>query len=170
MSKRVITLTAAALVAAGIASLSSAATAAPVVNALALKNAAATNIETVRWGRGWGPGFGWGLGAGIVGGAIIGGALAAPYYYGYGPYYRAPYYYGPGPYPAPAPAYGPPPGYGPGYAPAPPPGYGPGYAPAPPPGPGGGDGAAAYCSQKYRTYDPATGTFMGNDGARHPCP
>jgi BA14K-like protein len=28
----------------------------------------------------------------------------------------------------------------------------------------------AYCSQRYRSYDPASGTFLGYDGLRHPCP
>src|SRR5664279_575381 len=27
-----------------------------------------------------------------------------------------------------------------------------------------------YCAQRYRSYDPASGTFMGRDGMRHPCP
>src|ERR1700739_3941908 len=31
----------------------------------------------------------------------------------------------------------------------------------------GGD--ASYCAQRYRSYDPASGTFMGYDGRRHPC-
>jgi hypothetical protein len=30
--------------------------------------------------------------------------------------------------------------------------------------------AVAYCSQRYRSYDPASGTFLGYDGVRHPCP
>ena len=30
--------------------------------------------------------------------------------------------------------------------------------------------AAAYCAQRYRSYDPASGTFLGYDGMRHPCP
>jgi hypothetical protein len=30
--------------------------------------------------------------------------------------------------------------------------------------------ANAYCEQKYRSYDPASGTYMGYDGERHPCP
>ena len=30
--------------------------------------------------------------------------------------------------------------------------------------------AAAYCAQRYRSYDPASGTFLGYDGIRHPCP
>jgi hypothetical protein len=84
---------------------------------------------------------------GFAAGAIIGGALAAPYYYGYGPaYYPAPYYGYGAPYPAPYP----PPAY-----------YG--------GGPVGGDDVS-YCAQRYRSYDPRTGTFLGLDGARHPCP
>ena len=59
----------------------------------------------------------------------------------------APYYYGYGPYP---------------YYSAP---Y-PYYAPQP----YGGPDAVAYCAQRYRSYDPRTGTFMGLDGLRHPCP
>jgi len=34
--------------------------------------------------------------------------------------------------------------------------------------PGGGD--ASYCAQRYRSYDPASGTYLGFDGLRHPCP
>jgi hypothetical protein len=30
--------------------------------------------------------------------------------------------------------------------------------------------ANAYCEQKYRSYDPASGTYLGYDGQRHPCP
>jgi hypothetical protein len=30
--------------------------------------------------------------------------------------------------------------------------------------------AAAYCSARFRSYDPATGTYLGYDGRRHPCP
>jgi BA14K-like protein len=30
--------------------------------------------------------------------------------------------------------------------------------------------AVAYCAQRFRTYNPASGTYMGNDGMRHPCP
>jgi BA14K-like protein len=29
---------------------------------------------------------------------------------------------------------------------------------------------ASYCAQRYRSYDPATGTYLGFDGLRHPCP
>jgi hypothetical protein len=32
---------------------------------------------------------------------------------------------------------------------------------------GGGD--ASYCAQRYRSYDPASGTYLGFDGMRHPC-
>jgi hypothetical protein len=28
---------------------------------------------------------------------------------------------------------------------------------------------ASSCAQRYRSYDPASGTFLGHDGARHPC-
>ncbi len=28
----------------------------------------------------------------------------------------------------------------------------------------------AYCSRKYRSFDPRTGTFLGYDGLRHPAP
>jgi hypothetical protein len=30
--------------------------------------------------------------------------------------------------------------------------------------------AVAYCAQRYRSYDPASGTYLGYDGLRHPCP
>jgi hypothetical protein len=82
---------------------------------------------------------------------------------------------------------GPPPAGGPGYAGGPPPG-GPGYAGGPPAGgpgyaggPPGADpseyaggppagGPVASCMQRFRSYDPKTGTYLGNDGQRHPCP
>ena len=49
------------------------------------------------------------------------------------------------------------------------PGY---YYSGPPPyyyGPPPGD-AADYCMQRFRSYDPRSGTYLGNDGFRHPCP
>lgn len=58
-----------------------------------------------------------------------------------GPYYGAPYY---GPYGPPPPVY---------------------VAPYP-----GGDGAVAYCMERFKSYDPASGTYLGYDGLRHPCP
>ena len=111
------------------------ASAAPIGQPLAMTGSASTApIEQVRWygHRGWGGGAFVG---GLAAGAIIGGALAAPYYYG------SPYYYGP--------AYPPPPAA---------------YA-----APAEGD-AVSYCMQRYRSYDPNSGTFLGNDGRRHPCP
>jgi hypothetical protein len=27
-----------------------------------------------------------------------------------------------------------------------------------------------YCMQRFRSYDPASGTYLGYDGRRHPCP
>ena len=80
-----------------------------------------------------------------VAGAVVGGAIAADSY----AYYGGPGYYD-------APAY-----------------YDDQYAddgvvamvPAPV-----GDDASGYCAQRYRSYDPASGTYLGNDGYRHPCP
>jgi len=52
---------------------------------------------------------------------------------------------------------------------APPYYYGPpAYAYAPPP-PYPGD-PEAYCESRFRSYDPASGTYLGYDGRRHPCP
>jgi BA14K-like protein len=82
-------------------------------------------------------------------GAVVGGAIAAAPY----GYYGAPGYYAPGYY---APGY-----YDDQY-------YDDGpvvVAPAQ-----GGDDAVAYCMQTYRSYDPRSGTYLGNDGYRHPCP
>ena len=133
-------LAATIVVAASIGSFANGATAAPATGALALKNAVPTTVELVYWRR---RGYGYGgVGAGFIAGAIIGGAIAAPYYgYGYGP---GPYYYAPPPPP--------PPVY-----------YG---APA---APVAGD-AVAYCMQRFRSYDPNSGTYLGYDGQRHPCP
>ena len=137
-------LTATVLIAASVASSVSVASAAPM-NGTAIKNATPSNVETVQFRR-WGPA----VGAGIVAGAIVGGMLAAPYgaYGPYGPYYGpGPYYAGPGPYyPAP-------------YVAGPVVRRGPVYS-----------DAVAYCMRRYRSYDPASGTFLGYDGLRHPCP
>ena len=150
MSKLTARLLTAALIAIALPVYAGVASAAPISGGLAIQNAAPSNIDTVRWGGGWrgggwrgGRGWGWGLGGGLAAGAIIGGALAAPYYYGG--------YYGGGPYYA-APYYAPGPGY---------------YDDE---GGGGGGDGVAYCMQRYRTYDPRSGTFMGSDGYRHPCP
>ena len=81
-------------------------------------------------------------------------AYAAPYGY------SSDYDYGPG---YPAYAYGP--DYGYGYAS---PGYSDyGYSAPNVTTPGGDIG---YCEQRFRSYDPASGTYLGYDGLRHPCP
>jgi BA14K-like protein len=135
-------LTVTFVTATSLASVSSLAMAAPVTNASAIRNAMPSAVETVRW-------WGWGApAAAFVAGGLIGGALAAPYYYGYGPYYPGPYYSG---------AYYPAPYY---------PGPGP-YAAAPA---YSGAGDEGYCAQRFRSYDPSTGTYLGYDGQRHPCP
>jgi hypothetical protein len=51
-------------------------------------------------------------------------------------------------------------GYGPGY-------YGPAYVV---PAPYVGGDAVSYCAQRFRSYDPYSGTYVGYDGFRHPCP
>jgi hypothetical protein len=78
---------------------------------------------------------------GAIAGAVIGGAIASGGYYG-GPVY-APGYYDDGYYDDGAVA----------------------VAPAP-----AGDDSVGYCMQRYRSYDPNSGTYLGNDGYRHPCP
>jgi BA14K-like protein len=128
MTNRLPGLAAAALLAMSMVPVSNVASAMPIADVLALKNAAPTNIETVQFRR-RGFGRGIGFGAGVLGGAIIGGMLGNPYYYGPGPYYP-----------------------------------GPGYV-VPLPG-----NAVAYCMQRYRSYDPGSGTYLGYDGYRHPCP
>jgi len=40
-------------------------------------------------------------------------------------------------------------------------GYGPGYVE--------GD-AVNYCLSRFKSYDPGSGTYLGYDGLRHPCP
>ena len=89
-----------------------------------------------------------GVWPGAVAAGVVGGALAAA---------TSPFW-GPGYY-----------DYDPGYAYAPY-GYQP-YAYGPPPGATvAQNDDAAYCAQRYRSYDPASGTFLGFDGQRHPCP
>jgi BA14K-like protein len=121
------------------------------------QSASAPPAQSVAWRGGWHGGWG-GWGPAAVGGAIVGGALAAatspfwgygPYAYDYGPYA---YGYGPGVYAAPTYSYE----YSPGYS---------SYGLAAPAG-----GGVAYCEQRFRSYDPATGTYLGYDGIRHSCP
>jgi BA14K-like protein len=139
-----------------------------------------------RGGWGWGPG----IAAGVVGGAVIAGAIIASRPPGYVVYegYGQPVY-GPGCYWASRPIYdgagrvvgytGQPVQVCPGYSGPPPGGPPPGYAGGPPPGYAGGPPAGgpsyagdpvASCMQRFRSYDPKTGTYLGNDGQRHSCP
>lgn len=105
-------------------------------------------------GRRFGRGAGFAAGAAVAGVATGAAIAAGDYGYGYGPdYYGAGYAYGPD-------------YYSDSYA------YdaGPTVAfeqPVPAEGPGGD---VSYCAQRYRSYDPASGTYLGYDGLRHPCP
>jgi hypothetical protein len=105
---------------------------------------------------GWNGGYrhrrGGGFIPGAVAGAVIGGALASSYpYYGYGSDY-----YDTGSYDT---------GYydDPGF-------YGDAAVVAAVPADVGAGDAVAYCMQTYQSYDPASGTYLGYDGLRHPCP
>jgi len=31
-------------------------------------------------------------------------------------------------------------------------------------------GEVAYCARRFKSYDPGSGTYLGYDGLRHPCP
>jgi len=105
-------------------------------------------------GRGFDRGAGFAVGAAAAG-VATGAAIAAdgygygPDYYGYGDDYAYDTgYYGDT-------------GYGDTYA----------YDNGPAVGfdqPVAGD--ASYCAQRYRSFDPASGTYLGFDGLRHPCP
>lgn len=105
----------------------------------------------------WRPALGWGVAgaaAGVVGGVAV--AATSPWW--------APDYYG-GYYPyAPGYAYDGTYAYAPGYV------YGTaqGYTYAPGYAYGGRDDT--YCAQRYRSYDPTSGTYLGRDGVRHSCP
>jgi hypothetical protein len=95
-------------------------------------------------------GGGGGFIPGAVAGAVVGGAIAAGaggYGY-YGPGYDQGYYGGDQ--------------YSDQY-------YDDSGAMAAAPAPAGDDGVN-YCMQRFRSYDPQSGTYMGNDGYRHPCP
>jgi hypothetical protein len=101
---------------------------------------------------GWNGGYryrhrGSGFFPAAVAGAVVGGALASsyPYYYGGSDYYDYGYYDDP-------------------YS------YGDTAVVAAVPAAVGGDDAVAYCMQTYRSYDLASGTYLGFDGLRHPCP
>jgi len=95
------------------------------------------------WHSGWHGGWhgGWGW-PGAVAAGVIGGAVAAAT----SPLW-APNYYD----------------YYPGYA------YEPYYA-APPAAVVAGGGNVTWCEAHYRSYNPATGMYLGYDGLHHPCP
>jgi len=118
--------------------------------------AAGPSVATATGPRGgWNGGTGWrghggwhhhggGFWPGVAAGALVGGALGSYAYYGGPDYYDyGPDYYADNTY------------------------YDDG-APAVEVGVVGGD--ASYCAQRYRSYDPASGTYLGYDGERHPCP
>ena len=103
----------------------------------------AASIDTASaapWG--WQRGWGWpgAVAAGVIGGAVA--AATSPFW--------APDYYG---------YYDYNPGYT--YAPAD------GYATAPVVVSGGDP---AWCQAHFRSYNPATGMYVGYDGLQHPCP
>ena len=106
-----------------------------------LATAAPASAAPWGWHRGWHGGGGWG---GAVAAGVIGGALAAAT----SPLWAPGYY-----------------DYDPGYA------YGPGYGYAVAPAPVIGVGnSVAYCDSRFRSYNPATGMYLGYDGQYHPCP
>lgn len=122
------------------------------------------------WHRGWyGGGWGWG---GAVAAGVIGGAVAAATSPLWGPGYDDGY-----PRYAYQPGYAPNDADGPAYAPTYAYGEGPAvYGPAAPASgtvvaqaDGSGD-AAAYCAAHFKSFDPASGTYLGYDGVRHSCP
>jgi hypothetical protein len=128
-------------------SMTSPASAAPAGNlgaSAALKNELVQDVQWRRHGyygpyRGGGRYYGYRGGGAVAAGVIGGLALGAALGAAAAP-------------PPPPVAY-----YEPDYAPD----YAPGYAE-------GGDWLA-YCSSKYRSFDPRSGTYLGYDGLRHPC-
>ena len=93
------------------------------------------------YAHGYGPGYGIGAGAAALAtGALIGGAIASRDQ-GYYPVQTYPAYSDPG------------------YV----------YSDAGPTVYNNG-GSVAYCEQTYTSYDPASGSYLGYDGFRHPCP
>ena len=150
------TFVAAALV--GCAALAAPAAAAPLGSAsAAIAKGDATLVQSVQYrpygyygpryygGYRRGPAIGAGIAAGVIGGALAAGALAAPP--------PPPVYV----YPEPAPVYVAPPVYG---APVP---RAYGYSIE-------DTDAVAYCSSRFRSYNPETGTYIAKGGVVRACP
>jgi BA14K-like protein len=151
---RFLAVAAAGMLLAALSASSASAQVARLDAGLSVGNHAMTNVQYRRYGyRGGGAAIGAGV-AGLAVGAILGGAIAAQAapQYGGGYYTEAPGYGAPG---YGAPVYGAPrsesPVYGTGA-----------YAST--------DDAQSYCARRYRSYDPASGTYLNNDGNRYPCP
>lgn len=132
----------------------SAAPLAPAASTVATAQAGSDLVQTVQWRRyGYGPRYyggyrrgpavGAGIAAGIIGGALAAGALAAP---------PPPVYY------EPAPVYVAPPVV---YAPPVPRAYG--YSIE-------DTDAVAYCSRRFKSYNPETGTYIAARGVVRACP
>jgi hypothetical protein len=122
----------------------------------ALSSTGSDLVQNVQWRRyGYGPRYygyrgyrrgpavGAGIAAGIIGGALAAGALAAP---------PPPVYY------EPAPVYVAPPVV---YAPPVPRAYG--YSVE-------DTDAVAYCSRRFKSYNPKTGTYIAKGGVVRACP
>jgi hypothetical protein len=145
------TLTIAAALAAGTlfaAPASAAPMAATAGSAVALAQGGTDLVETVqyrRYGYGYGPRYGYRGGYYRGGrGAAVGAGIAAGALgaLAVGALAAQPRYYDPVPvYPAPAPVYASP-----------------------------DADAIAYCSRRFRSYDPETGTYIGNGGVVRACP
>jgi len=137
---------AAALIAASASWLIAPAAAAPLSSSLGLRNTVAPSAETVQYRRGWRGGYyrhGGIVGAGLgLAGAGLGlaGAIVG------GAVVGATHPYGYDRYDS---SYD----------------YAPGYV-----APYAGGSEVDYCQQRFRSYDPASGTYLGFDGLRHPCP
>jgi hypothetical protein len=142
----------------GAATFALPAEAAPITAPAGLQNAPRAHVQTVQWRRGW----------------DSGGTQYGPDYEYYGPRSGSGYYQaGPG-YNAGGPAsgtqYGPDyddygPRSGSGYS-----GSGPAYDSYAYSGGANTGGDPAYCQQRFRSFDPSSGTYMGYDGRRHQCP
>lgn len=107
------------------------------------------------WRRGWGGGWGGGFYPGLIGGGLLGGGLwGSPWGWGWGG------------------GWGPGLGWGsPFYSDY---GYDDGYyddGPAVAPTVVRTNGRdVTYCQRRFKSYDVRSGTYLGHDGKRHPCP